>query len=396
MFLPIGDEPNPNGTPVVNISLIVVNVAVFLLVTLPLSATAIDPNAPGFEEFARHIAHHSHHQALHYLSQSSAYDLFVFQHGYRPNAPSLANLFISMFLHAGWMHLLGNMLFLWIYGDNVEHRLGPVGYLATYLGTGAAGTVFFALAAPESSTPLVGASGAISGALGCYFVWFPENLVRVLIWLYFYVDVILIPARWVLGAFVVLDNLLPYFFSSGSSGVAYGAHIGGFFAGMGVAYVLDYLDHSGSIRGWIDGRAEHQTGGTEPRPAGESASVHRLRDALAQGRQDLAAWEYFQGTSRDRAVVTADEVQAMADWLAHYGHVDPALAMLREHFSLRPQDRSAGELHLLAGNLLLGAKRPAAAYRHFTQALRLRLSPVSRERAEAGLAEIKGQQKFPL
>ena len=85
-----------------------------------------------------------------------------------------------MFLHAGWTHLLGNMLFLWIFGDNLEARLGPAKYLAVYLGTGVAATLFFAVFQPDSYIPLVGASGAISGVLGCYFLWFPKNAQRFL------------------------------------------------------------------------------------------------------------------------------------------------------------------------------------------------------------------------
>ena len=105
-----------------------------------------------------------------------------------------------MFLHAGFLHLFGNMLFLWIYGDNVEHRLGHVPYLFWYLATGVAATLFHMLGASGSQIPLVGASGAISGMLGFYFVWFPRNQVR-LLWLLppFVMQVFEVPARLVLG-----------------------------------------------------------------------------------------------------------------------------------------------------------------------------------------------------
>src|SRR5262249_14160366 len=162
----------------------------------------------------------------------SVYDLVVFTWGFRPAAPSLVDLFTCMFLHAGFLHLFGNMLFLWIYGDNVEHRLGHVRYLLWYLATGIAATLFHVLGAPHSQIPLVGASGAISGVLGFYFVWFPRNRVR-LLWLLppFVMQVFEVPARLVLGVYLVLENLLPYLVVRGDAGVAHGAHIGGVVGG---------------------------------------------------------------------------------------------------------------------------------------------------------------------
>ena len=103
-----------------------------------------------------------------------------------------------MFLHAGFFHLAGNMLFLWIYGDNVEARLGRVTYLVGYLVTGLAGNLFHLVLAGASPMPLVGASGAISGVLGFYFVCFPENRVRMLITLFpIFMKVVRIRSRWV-------------------------------------------------------------------------------------------------------------------------------------------------------------------------------------------------------
>src|SRR5262249_32019185 len=167
------------------------------------------------------------------------YDLVVFRWGFRPAAPSAVDALTCMFLHAGFLHLFGNMLFLWIYGDNVEHRLGSVPYLCWYLGTGVAATLFHMLRASGSEIPLVGASGAISGILGFYFFWSPRNRVR-LLWLLppFLMQVFEVPARIVLGIYLVLDNLLPYLFVSGDVGVAHGAHIGGFLAGLAAAWLM--------------------------------------------------------------------------------------------------------------------------------------------------------------
>jgi membrane associated rhomboid family serine protease len=170
----------------------------------------------------------------------SAYDLFIFRYGYRPAEGSVLTLFSSLFLHAGWAHILGNMLFLWIFGNNVENRLGPFGYLFMYLASGVIATLFFSFFASGSKVPMLGASGAISGVLGCYFLWFPHNQVKVFIFLFpFFMDFVLIPARLVLGLYLLVDNLLPFLTKAGAAaGVAHGAHIGGFLAGLGVALAL--------------------------------------------------------------------------------------------------------------------------------------------------------------
>jgi membrane associated rhomboid family serine protease len=239
MFIPVGDTPNPRFTPYMTWLLIGINMAVFLLISIPLIGRPADPSDPLFQEFLR-IVQERGLDAGRIAAQSSAYDLFVFRHGFRPAEFAVSDLFTSLFLHAGWPHLAGNMLFLWIFGDNVEYRLGKGGYLLMYLSTGVAATLFFSLFASDSGIPMLGASGAISGVLGCYFWWFPQNQVKVFIFLFpFWMDVILVPARIVLGLYLLVDNLLPFLLQAGAAaGVAHGAHIGGFLAGMGLALVL--------------------------------------------------------------------------------------------------------------------------------------------------------------
>ena len=126
MFLPLGDEPNPRGVPVVTYGLMAVNVLVYLFVSLPLSSMQPDVSDPALSQYIAVFA--ERYEGLLSLDQLvgsvSVYDLVVFHYGFRPAAPTALALFTSMFLHAGFMHLAGNMLFLWIYGDNVEHRLG--------------------------------------------------------------------------------------------------------------------------------------------------------------------------------------------------------------------------------------------------------------------------------
>lgn len=238
MFIPIGDTPNPrNYIPWVNYALIGINVAIYLIISLPLSMRAVEPSDPNLHEYIRLIAPDLPAWVSLYdvLLQIKAYDIFTFVHGYKPAAPEITDLFFCMFLHGGFLHLAGNMLFLWIFGDNAEHRLGRIGYLLTYLAAGVAATLAFALFAGDSMTPLVGASGAISGVLGLYFLLFKRNRVKVFIMLFpFFMNVILLPARWVLGFYVIIDNLLPLLMGA-QSNVAYGAHLGGFLAGLIVA-----------------------------------------------------------------------------------------------------------------------------------------------------------------
>jgi membrane associated rhomboid family serine protease len=241
MLLPIGDTPNPPGRSYLTYLLIGLNLAVFLAISLPLTQAAPDLNDPLLFDYLRAVGGQGRISAQDILLQVSAYDQFVFRYGFRPTDPSLLTLFSSLFLHGGWMHLAGNMLFLWIFGDNVEYRLGRFGFLLTYLATGIAATLFFALFVPGSPVPLIGASGAISGILGCYFVWFPRNRIKTFVFLFpILMNTVLVPARLVLGFYLLIDNLLPFLLTpAGGSGVAHGAHIGGFFAGLAIAGGLD-------------------------------------------------------------------------------------------------------------------------------------------------------------
>jgi len=239
MFLPVGDTPNPEKTAWVTWILLAVNIGVFLLIAVPLMGTAPDTGDPLYNTFLQVMRERGYDLAQ-LKGQVSAYDLLVFRYGYRPAAGSPLTLFTCLFLHAGWLHLIGNMLYLWIFGNNVENRLGPLGYLATYLAAGIAATLFFSLFAGGSQVPMLGASGAISGVLGCYLVWFPNNQVKVLLFLFpILIDVVLIPARVVLILYLLVDNLLPFLMRGGAAaGVAHGAHIGGFLAGLAVALAI--------------------------------------------------------------------------------------------------------------------------------------------------------------
>ncbi len=143
----------------------------------------------------------------------------------------------AMFMHGGWLHLGGNLLYLWIFGDNVEHRFGPITFLLFYLACGLAATMAQVALDPDGVIPNLGASGAISGVLGAYLVLFPRNKVRALLF-YFVVSV---PAVVVLGlwiAFQFFNGYGSFFAAEQTGGVAYGAHVGGFIAGVIGAFVL--------------------------------------------------------------------------------------------------------------------------------------------------------------
>ena len=144
-------------------------------------------------------------------------------------APIHLTVLSSMFMHGGWMHILGNMLYLWIFGDQIEDLLGHFRFLAFYLICGAVATMAQILYQPDSVIPTLGASGAIAGVLGAYLIKYPRNPVRVLMFRY----VMVMPAMVVLGFWIVLQVLSQVGTASGqASGVAYMAHIGGFVAGV--------------------------------------------------------------------------------------------------------------------------------------------------------------------
>lgn len=145
--------------------------------------------------------------------------------------PPMATVFTSMFLHGGWMHLIGNMLYLWIFGDNIEDSMGHLRYIVFYLLCGVAAVLAQSLPDVHSQIPMIGASGAISGVLGAYLVLFPRARVLVMIPLGFMIKTHTLPAAVVLGFFFVLQVVMTAV-SKGGGGVAFAAHLGGFVAGV--------------------------------------------------------------------------------------------------------------------------------------------------------------------
>jgi membrane associated rhomboid family serine protease len=144
--------------------------------------------------------------------------------------PAWATLFTSMFLHGGWLHLIGNMIYLWIFGKGVESAVGPARFLLLYLVCGAAAGLTQGAIDPTSTIPMVGASGAIAGALGAYLLLHPRGNVVVFVWLFVFVRFITVPALILLGLWFLLQ--LMNALSPGDAGVAFWAHVGGFIVGM--------------------------------------------------------------------------------------------------------------------------------------------------------------------
>jgi membrane associated rhomboid family serine protease len=219
--IPLRDTVRTEGWPFVTWALITINVWMFLY------ELALGPELESFVETFGFVP------ARYFLLAQLEPDNWAAR--YLP-------LLTSMFLHGGWAHLIGNMLYLWIFGDNVEDRLGHLRYLAFYLLTGLGAALAHAYLHPDSVIPTVGASGAISGVLGGYLVLLPHARVITLIpLLFFFVDIVELPAVLYLGFWFVMQFASGAFamvLAGDAAGVAWWAHVGGFVAGMTLAQVI--------------------------------------------------------------------------------------------------------------------------------------------------------------
>ena len=216
-MIPLRDE-NPSGSaPVVTGGLIVLNAALFFY-ELSLG--------PGLRDF------------LFAWGMVPARLGAAFEAGGETIGWTALTFFSSLFLHGGWAHLIGNMWYLWIFGDNIEDRLGSLRFLVFYLGGGVCASLIHLVTNPGSHLPTVGASGAIAGVLGAYAVLFPRARVITLVPFFPCFQVIPIPAIFMLGlwfVFQVLSGTISLGSGGGGGGVAWWAHIGGFLFGVLVA-----------------------------------------------------------------------------------------------------------------------------------------------------------------
>lgn len=251
-MIPIGDSTRSRTTPWVTYAIILVNVAIFvwmltLSTSLPASQAA---QVRDFREQTESVCYG-------FRTLPTEVDRFICRWGFQPDefldnakgeseAPGssrievLLSIVTSMFLHAGWLHILGNMLFLWVFGDNIEDRLGHARYLLFYLLAGTAAALVQASVDPGSVVPVVGASGAVAGVLGAYLVYFPRATISVVIPFFVLIFIPLpVPAVVMIGIWF-LQNLLAGLATvsdaaTPDSGVAFFAHIGGFLFGVVVA-----------------------------------------------------------------------------------------------------------------------------------------------------------------
>jgi membrane associated rhomboid family serine protease len=411
--LPIGDYPNPRAAQWVTRILVAANIAIHLLVAVPLRGRLEEADlkrasgqldamwqvqAPAvqeqYEEAYRRgkipIIPPPELQRLAWTRNLTKYSLVVDRYGYKPGKPWLLALLTCMFLHADLVHLGGNMLMLWIFGDNVEARLGRLGYLVGYLAAGVLGTLAFSLAYAKSLTPLVGASGAISGVLGFYLIWFPRNQVRVVI-LFFYIMFIHIRALWVLLVFLVWENILPFLFEArrgGSGGVAHGAHIGGFVAGMVGALLWDLL--RGRVRApspypYME-RRPMPWNRPRPVPGGAADAFHA---AVRMGRMEEAAHAFTRHVTDGGVPPRPEDVFALARWLYENGFSNDAVAVFRYYLANYPRGEDSDRVHLGLGALLgrfLG--QPVSARQHLFAAIDLARDPSVAARAKEELAAL--------
>jgi membrane associated rhomboid family serine protease len=208
-MVPLRDNVPSRYFPVVTVALIVINVIIFLYeVTLGPAANAI----------------------------TLAFGVIPARLVTQWQDPRvLFTLFSSMYLHGGWTHLLGNMWYLWIFGDNVEDRMGRVRFFAFYTLSGVIAGLLQVAAAPRSPIPMIGASGAIAGVLGAYLLLYPRSRVSTLVFALYFVRIVWLPAIIVLGGWFLiqlLNGLAMLNVTMQTGGVAWWAHIGGFVAGM--------------------------------------------------------------------------------------------------------------------------------------------------------------------
>jgi len=229
-MFPIRDHNPSERTPFVTWALIAINVLVFLAM-VPLMG----------DERALYALYWDWGLVPAKISEGFGYSGFV----------------SSMFLHSGFMHILGNMLFLYIFGDNLEDRLGPLGFLAFYLAAGIGAGLLQIAAAPVSMVPMVGASGAIAGVMGGYLMLFPRARVDVLVIIVVIVRIFPLPAWLMLGLWFALQLFQGFTSPADGGGVAYWAHAGGFLVGVGA--VLPSWLRAGGVRFWkhTQGHPDH-------------------------------------------------------------------------------------------------------------------------------------------
>jgi hypothetical protein len=230
---------------------------------------------------------------------------------------------------------------------------------------------------------MVGASGAIYGVLGAYFLWFPQNRVHLFLLIIWLIRVVRVPARWVLGGYVVVADLLPLL-SAESGSVAHSAHVGGFAAGLGAAWLA-------AATGWARGEGARDIHWRRARAATAPRDVFLEAAAAHDWRRALRAYDRLSGLERD-GLPSAD-VFAFSEWLTTRGDHEPALAVLQRFIATHPTSPHLPEAHLRAGLIHLhGLGRRPAAYQHLLAVLDLEATAEEERSARLALAEIEASR----
>ncbi|MEO6333770.1 MAG: rhomboid family intramembrane serine protease [Pyrinomonadaceae bacterium] len=223
-MFPIGDDDSDRTIqPIVNYAFIGINILVFVLLQ---GLGGNDAFSYAFSLVPKEITTGIDITGVQVVRDSLGNTGEI--HHYATPLPVYFNFLSSMFMHGSIMHIFGNMLFLWIFGDNLENLLGHVRYAAFYIVCGVAAALAQILMGPDSIIPMLGASGAISGVLGGYILLFPKKQVRAIIFNF----LTTVPAFVAIGIWIVYQLIVGYMTDPGTGGVAYAAHIGGFIAGL--------------------------------------------------------------------------------------------------------------------------------------------------------------------
>lgn len=306
--------------------------------------------------------------------------------GLIPAQFSIVTLFTSMYIHAGIGHIFGNMLFLWVVGDNVEDRLGHFGYFLFYHAAGVAACFAHMIFTDDATMPIVGASGAISGVMGAYAVFFPRAKIKIWYWFFiFFTNIIYVSAKWAVGLWFLQQLLLSAV--TRGAGVAYEAHIGGVIFGAAAASILAkaFLKKPDSVRRIVRPRAAAGAtqwttlgGPWEERPPAPQIfdaelatglqpqvdDTTGLASSLAQG--DLgAAYRYFTRATSGYRHVALDEptIMRLGEALVLAGRYGPAARVYEVMIEVHPESDDAPEAAFRLGTILSRAFRDYARAR---------------------------------
>lgn len=317
MILPIGDVQRPDKVPFVNYAFLAANIFVFFFLQI------------GIGSFASTNAY------INYLRKWAFTPEFFYESTWK----YLPTVFYSMFMHADIWHLFGNMLFLWIAGDNIEGRLGHIGYFFFYVTAGVVATLVHYLFNTASDIPSLGASGAISGVIGAYFILCAKNRIKVFYWIWFYIGVILVPARLAIGFWIFEQAIYALLERTGAVvGVAVWAHIGGLVFGLALIFLLKIIkivtpqEVAVTYKSYKRPTAFFTRRHAPPPRAWESpyAKYSRQRDLFGPGPSAQAPPAF--GTTQAGAIPMAGStgadftVIALKPWQANYEGVVDAVA----------------------------------------------------------------------